>query len=180
MSPDAPPPPPPPQAESPAAPAFAIAAGSTKLQQRIEAFLGGPVDAGFAGFAGHNPIVLVVSRIVLLVSTAALVTAILVEASVSIRRALAVVLIASLVAMLVTVRRSPVRWVAIRGDEVTLIATARVANETPRPTQVAFSGPIDSVTGVPGSRSALQIGPERVWFRGGNRRFVSALTAVAS
>ena len=118
---------------------------------------------------------MVVAAVVgLVVSTAVFVVGIMLEASTLMRVTLPFVVL-SIIGLTVARRRVPVRWVAIRGDRVTVVATVRNSSNTPVPTQVVAEGPRREVRVVPGSSDTVQLGDEQVTFLRSRAQAVHAL-----
>jgi hypothetical protein len=144
----------------------------------MEAYLGRPVDAGFEGYQSA-PTAIVASIVVLLVATLIVLVGILIASSGVIIGA-GVVMTAALVALPLARRRIPVRWVAVSGDQVAVLATVRDANNSPVATGVLFDGSLDEVGPHGGSSSAVTIGREPVWFLRSRQRAVASLLRKAA
>jgi hypothetical protein len=143
----------------------------------MEAYLGRPVDAGYEGYES-SPVAIVAAIAVLLLSGVVMVLGVLV-ASPPLIWGGAVPATLSGVALPWARRHIPVRWVAVSGEQVTVLSTVRDTTNTPVATGVLFDGSLDDVAAHQSSSAAVTIGTEPVWFLRSRQRAVAELRRTA-
>jgi len=134
------------------------------IKRRVERFLGEPVDAVYGGYTGLGPALhLVLFGILVVVSTIAIVGLFTAEPKTA--RLLLITQGVIAIAVGLTRRLSPIRWVAVQGTQVrSIVVRHGWILDRLKPVGIAFEGPLSAVRPVNGSTRSVLLGDERVYF----------------